>query len=121
MSATEYTEKAKKFAHGLKLVDPTIQLISCGHTVSTGFLATSDCRAQRIGIERCWRQWLDTPICIPFTTSELSWRNQARPTLLIPSSMVNHDKLSGPGFMYEKNVFGPAVSWSFVFTTGDDD
>jgi alpha-N-arabinofuranosidase len=32
MTATEYATAARKWAHGLKLVDPSIQLISCGET-----------------------------------------------------------------------------------------
>ena len=31
---TEYAKKAKVWAHGLKLVDPTIKLVSCGEQVS---------------------------------------------------------------------------------------
>jgi len=34
MQAAEYAEKARRWAHGLKLVDPTIKLVSCGHEVS---------------------------------------------------------------------------------------
>jgi len=37
LSATDYAKKAKMWAHGLKLVDPTIKLISCGNTVRTCF------------------------------------------------------------------------------------
>jgi alpha-N-arabinofuranosidase len=33
LSAGDYTKKAKQWAHGLKLVDPTIKLVSCGNTV----------------------------------------------------------------------------------------
>jgi len=32
MTATEYAATARKWAHGLKLVDPSIQLVSCGET-----------------------------------------------------------------------------------------
>lgn len=32
MTATEYATTARKWAHALKLVDPTIELVSCGET-----------------------------------------------------------------------------------------
>jgi len=35
LNPTEYAVKAKKWAHGLKLLDPTIQLVSCGCTGAT--------------------------------------------------------------------------------------
>lgn len=34
LNPTAYSVKAKMWAHGLKLLDPTIQLVSCGCTVS---------------------------------------------------------------------------------------
>jgi len=34
MKAADYAEKARQWAHGLKLVDPSIKLVSCGHEVS---------------------------------------------------------------------------------------
>jgi hypothetical protein len=33
MSAADYAEKARIWAHGLKLVDPSIKLVSCGKEV----------------------------------------------------------------------------------------
>jgi hypothetical protein len=33
LDATDYAKKAKQWAHGLRLVDPTIKLVSCGNTV----------------------------------------------------------------------------------------
>lgn len=35
LSQSDYAKKAKKWAHGLKLVDPSIKLVSCGNTVSS--------------------------------------------------------------------------------------
>lgn len=32
LSAEEYAEKARQWAHALKLVDPSIKLVSCGET-----------------------------------------------------------------------------------------
>ena len=34
LSATDYAKKAKQWAHGLKLLDPSIKLVGCGNTVS---------------------------------------------------------------------------------------
>jgi len=34
-SATDYAKMAKVWAHGLKLVDPSIKLVSCGEQVRT--------------------------------------------------------------------------------------
>ena len=31
--AADYAEKARRWAHGLRLVDPSIKLVSCGHEV----------------------------------------------------------------------------------------
>jgi alpha-N-arabinofuranosidase len=33
LSATDYTKKAARWAHGLRLVDPSIKLVSCGNQV----------------------------------------------------------------------------------------
>lgn len=33
LSATDYAKQAYRWAHGLKLVDPTIKLVSCGNQV----------------------------------------------------------------------------------------
>lgn len=33
MRAADYAEKARIWAHGLRLVDPTIKLVSCGREV----------------------------------------------------------------------------------------
>ncbi len=38
LSQYDYAKEAKKWAHGLKLVDPTIKLVSCGNTVSNGHI-----------------------------------------------------------------------------------
>lgn len=35
LNQTDYAKEAKNWAHGSKLVDPTIKLISCGNTGST--------------------------------------------------------------------------------------
>lgn len=37
LSASDYVVKAKKWAHGLRLVDPSIKLVSCGEQVSEGY------------------------------------------------------------------------------------
>lgn len=34
LKAADYAEKARIWAHGLRLVDPTIKLVSCGREVS---------------------------------------------------------------------------------------
>jgi hypothetical protein len=47
MRAADYAEKARQWAHGLKLVDPTIKLVSCGHEVSL-----AGCRVNRSLIDR---------------------------------------------------------------------
>lgn len=41
LSATDYTKKAARWAHGLRLVDPTIKLVSCGNQVSSFSLLRS--------------------------------------------------------------------------------
>lgn len=66
LSATDYAKKAYRWAHGLRLVDPSIQLVSCGNqvrpvhgtqhlkvtlTLRSFFL----CRATRSGIARSFR------------------------------------------------------------------
>jgi alpha-N-arabinofuranosidase len=35
LSATDYAKKAKQWAHGLRLVDPTIKLVACGNQVGS--------------------------------------------------------------------------------------
>ena len=83
MDALEYTRMAARWAHGLKLVDPTIQLVSCGNqgnsewdwTVLKGLIGIVDYHS------------------IHFY------------------SMLGHERFSDvEGHDYEKNVFGPAAA-----------
>lgn len=83
LSATEYVKQAARWAHGLRLVDPTIQLVSCGNQgnsewdreVIQGLIGVCDLHS------------------IHFY------------------SMLGHERFaSSRGLDYEKNVFGPAVS-----------
>jgi alpha-N-arabinofuranosidase len=83
MSAEDYTKTAARWSHGLKLVDPSIQLVSCGNqgnsewdwTVLKGLIGIVDYHS------------------IHFY------------------SMLGHERFSKvQGFDYEKNVFGPAAA-----------
>ncbi|CAO1636537.1 unnamed protein product [Parajaminaea phylloscopi] len=83
LSATDYTKMALRWAHGLKLVDPTIQLVSCGNQ------GNSD-----------WdREVLNGLIGIVDLHSIHLY------------TMLGHDRYSDvAGFDFEKNVFGPAAA-----------
>ncbi len=76
LSATDYTKKAKKWAHALQLVDPTIQLVSCGEQVGLphkpleSFLTGRDRRATRTGIGRSCRGWSERSTTTRFTSSK---------------------------------------------------
>lgn len=62
MKAEDYAEKARRWAHGLKLVDPTIKLVSCGHEVSPVSYGKIRCLMSRVmenGIRRFCKLWLD--------------------------------------------------------------
>lgn len=61
MSATEYTMKAKSWAHALRLVDPTIKLVSCGHNVSMKGMRASS-RLTRQGATAWDREVLATMV-----------------------------------------------------------
>ena len=83
LSATDYTKQAARWAHALRLVDPTIKLVSCGNQgnsewdreVLMGLIGVCDYHS------------------IHFY------------------SMLGHERFAGPsGLEYEKNVFGPVVS-----------
>ncbi|WRT64407.1 uncharacterized protein IL334_001339 [Kwoniella shivajii] len=83
MLPSEYARKARQWAHALKLVDPTIKLVSCGET------GASDWDREVIQAVLPWADMHS----IHFYT------------------MLGHDKMSSvPGYEYEKNVFGPAAA-----------
>ena len=69
MKAADYAEKARQWAHGLKLVDPTIKLVSCGHEVCpvppipTTWLTG---RVMENGIPRFYKLSLDGSTSTPF-------------------------------------------------------
>jgi hypothetical protein len=79
MKAADYAEKARQWAHGLKLVDPTIKLVSCGHEVCPAsfpvwrLLMT---RAMENGIQRSYRLWLDGSTSTRSTCTPPSVRRQ---------------------------------------------
>ena len=83
LNATDYTKMAKRWAHGMKLVDPTIKLVSCGNQ----------------GNSEWDREVLNGLIgVIDFHSIHLY-------------SMLGHEHYSTVrGFDYEKNVFGPAAA-----------
>ena len=83
MKAADYAEKAKIWAHGLKLVDPSIKLVSCGEEGNS--------------------QWDRTVL------QELVGEVDMHSIHLYTT--LGHKKWNIiEGFEYEKNVFGPAVS-----------
>lgn len=83
LSATDYTKMASRWAHGLKLVDPTIKLVSCGNQGNSEW--DREVLSGLIGIVDMHSIHLYT--------------------------MLGHDRYSGEaGFEYEKNVFGPAAA-----------
>ncbi|KAK8850310.1 hypothetical protein IAR55_004227 [Kwoniella newhampshirensis] len=79
----EYIRKAQQWAHALKLVDPSVKLVSCGETGATD-----------------WdREVIQTLI---------SWADLHSIHFY---TMIGHAKGSNVlGFDYEKNVFGPAAA-----------
>ncbi|TYJ51988.1 hypothetical protein B9479_007413 [Cryptococcus floricola] len=80
---SEYARKARQWAHALKLVDPSIILVSCGET------GASD-----------WDREVIQAL-LPFADMHS----------IHFYSMLSHDKYSSvPGYEYEKNVFGPAAA-----------
>lgn len=83
LGATAYATEARRWAHGLKLVDPTIKLVSCGETG--------------------WSDW-DREILqalVPFIDLHS----------IHFYSMLGHSTDSDvAGYEYEKNVFGPAAA-----------
>ncbi|UTT90268.1 hypothetical protein NDA17_002749 [Ustilago hordei] len=83
LNATDYTKMAKRWAHGMKLVDPTIKLVSCGNQ----------------GNSEWDREVLNGLIgVVDFHSIHLY-------------SMLGHEHYSTvQGFDYEKNVFGPAAA-----------
>lgn len=84
--AADYAEKARQWAHGLKLVDPTIKLVSCGHEVSPDpFLGSSGAykaevvRVTASGTRKSCRSWLDPSIFILSTSTLPSVRRRSPP------------------------------------------
>ena len=83
LSATDYTKQAARWAHALRLVDPTIKLVSCGNQ----------------GNSEWDREVLQGLIGVCDYHSIHFY------------SMLGHERFAGPpGLEYEKNVFGPIVS-----------
>ncbi|CAO1633744.1 unnamed protein product [Jaminaea pallidilutea] len=83
MSATDYTTMAKRWAHGLKLVDPSIMLVSCGNQGNSEW--DREVLSGLIGV-------IDLHSIHLYT-------------------MLGHDRYSDTaGFEYEKNVFGAAAA-----------
>ncbi len=83
LNATDYTKMAKRWAHGMKLVDPSIKLVSCGNQ----------------GNSEWDREVLNGLIgVVNFHSIHLY-------------SMLGHEHYSTvQGFEFEKNVFGPAAA-----------
>ncbi|EST07240.1 Alpha-L-arabinofuranosidase, C-terminal [Kalmanozyma brasiliensis GHG001] len=83
LNATDYTKMAKRWAHGMKLVDPSIKLVSCGNQ----------------GNSEWDREVLNGLIgVVDYHSIHLY-------------SMLGHEHYSTlSGFEYEKNVFGPAAA-----------
>ncbi|KAL7423606.1 hypothetical protein Q5752_001187 [Cryptotrichosporon argae] len=83
LSAKEYVANARRYAHALRLVDPSIKLISCGQT----------------GADAWDKEVLDGLIQFADLHSIHYY------------TMLGHPEQSSvPGFEYEKNVFGPAAA-----------
>lgn len=83
LSASDYTKQAARWAHALRLVDPTIKLVSCGNQ----------------GNSEWDREVLQGLIGVCDYHSIHFY------------SMLGHERFDGPqGLEYEKNVFGPIVS-----------
>lgn len=83
LNATDYTKTAKRWAHGMKLVDPSIKLVSCGNQ----------------GNSEWDREVLNGLIGVIDYHSIHFY------------SVLGHEHYSTvQGFYYEKNVFGPAAA-----------
>lgn len=83
LSATDYTKMASRWAHGIKLLDPSVKLVSCGNQ----------------GNSEWDREVLNGLIGIVDYHSIHLY------------TMLGHDRNSDfAGFEYEKNVFGPAAA-----------
>ncbi|CAO1626768.1 unnamed protein product [Sympodiomycopsis kandeliae] len=81
LSATDYTKMASRWAHGIKLLDPTVKLVSCGNQ----------------GNSEWDREVLNGLIGIVDYHSIHLY------------TMLGHER-AGTGSEYEKNVFGPAAA-----------
>ncbi|PWN54403.1 glycoside hydrolase [Violaceomyces palustris] len=83
LSATDYTKMASRWAHALKLVDPTIKLVSCGNQGNSEW--DREVLMGLIGI-------------VDYHSIHFY-------------SMLGHERFSQVvGLDYEKNVFGPAAA-----------
>jgi alpha-N-arabinofuranosidase len=82
MKVGEYAETARKWAHGLRLVDPTITLVSCGREGNGAWDATA----------------LET--LAPFVDMH---------SIHFYSTLGQEKVPEVEGLGYENNVFGPAV------------
>ncbi|CDZ98513.1 glycoside hydrolase [Phaffia rhodozyma] len=83
LSATDYTKQAARWAHGLKLVDPTIKLVSCGNQGNSE-----------------WDREVLAGLVDLVDYHSIHFY-----------SMLGYNKESVvAGFEYEKNVFGPAAA-----------
>ncbi|KAG7527823.1 hypothetical protein FFLO_06566 [Filobasidium floriforme] len=83
LSAADYTKQAARWAHALRLVDPSIKLVSCGNQ----------------GNSEWDREVLQGLIGVCDYHSIHFY------------SMLGHERFAGPpGLEYEKNVFGPIAA-----------
>lgn len=84
LSATDYTKTASRWAHGLRIIDPTIRLVSCGNQGNSEW--DREVLQGLIGIVDMHSIHLYT--------------------------MLGHqrDPFRAKGYDYEKNVFGPAAA-----------
>lgn len=48
MEAVNYVKLAKRWAHAIKLVDPTVKLVGCGIDVSDALSNMSDAEAEHL-------------------------------------------------------------------------
>lgn len=82
LTASDYVKMASRWAHGLRLVDPSIKLVSCGE----------------LGTTEWDREVLQGLIdVVDYHSIHLY-------------TMLGHERYSAPGLDYEKNVFGPAAA-----------
>lgn len=79
--AEDYAEKARQWAHGLKLVDPSIKLVSCGHEVRIQSIWNKEpflCyRETASGIPKFCKPWLDTLTYTPSICTRLLGRRKS--------------------------------------------